>query len=105
MVNAVAMPALDSAVPSRARWRNVLSPHVALLPSALLLGVLRVWSLALARWICSCSWSVTGPVVPVPAPVPSVVSSAIACPFHAALGVGPQPDTESVRRVGGPVGR
>ena len=50
MVNAVALPALDSATPSRerAQWRNVLSPLLALLPSALLLGVLRVWSLAVA---------------------------------------------------------
>ncbi len=50
MVNAVALPALDSAMPSRerAQWRNVLSPLLALLPSALLLGILRVWSLAVA---------------------------------------------------------
>jgi hypothetical protein len=50
MVNAVALPALDSATQprKRAQWRHVLSPFLPLLPSALLLGVLRVWSLAMA---------------------------------------------------------
>jgi hypothetical protein len=49
MVNAVALPALDSATPrERAQWRHALSPLLPLLPSALLLGVLRVWSLAVA---------------------------------------------------------
>jgi hypothetical protein len=50
MVNAVALPALDGGAPQRAqmRWREHVSPLLLLLPPAILLGILRVWSLGVA---------------------------------------------------------
>jgi hypothetical protein len=50
LVNAVALSDVDCPAPSRghASWRGALLPVAALLPSAILLGVLRVWSLAVA---------------------------------------------------------
>jgi hypothetical protein len=50
MVNAVALPALDrdAARSVASRWYERVSPLVALAPAAILLGILRVWSLGLA---------------------------------------------------------
>ena len=48
MVNVVAVSALDAASPPRAQIFHRIAPYVSLLPPALLLGMLRIWSLWVA---------------------------------------------------------